>query len=156
MCCPTPGAPGFSCPTRPCTSFFGITNMWWPYLACFLGIYGGYPVGGCHPPWYLIIVPTDWYPAAAFSPLPIHCLGTDTFIHGSLHASSSAMWPSLVPESRTLSGFMYLARVASGEIGLLKCLQLSSSTTQNMCAIQSARNLFLHLFPSRRSIPDIQ
>ena len=146
MCCPTPGAPGYSCPTRPYTSFFGMKNRWWPYSACFLGTYGRYPAGGCHPPWCFLIGPNDLYLADVVAPLPSHCLGTDTFVNGSLHISFSAMWPSLVPGSRTLSKSMYLSRAASGESGFLKCLQLSSSTPQNTCARQSA-----HTFPLAHS-----
>ena len=138
MCYSTPGAPGCSFPTRPCTSFFGMTNRWWPYLAWFLGTYGRYPAGGWHPPWYFMMVPTDWHPAAAVAPLPIHFLGTDAFINGLLHASFSAMWRSLVPGIWTLYGSMYFACAASGESGLLTCLQLLSSTPQKACATQSA------------------
>ena len=137
MCCPNPVSPGCSFPTRPCNSLFGITNRWWLNLACFLGTNGGYPAGSCHQPWYLLIGTTDWYPAAVVDPLPRHCLGRDTFINGSLHASFSAMLPSLVPGSWTLPGSIYLARSASGGSGLLKCLQLLYSTPQNMCARKS-------------------
>ena len=84
------------------------------------------------------IGPIDWYPAASAASLPSHCLGTDTFINGLLHASLSFMWNSLVPVRRTLLGSIYLAYAASGESGLLKCLQLLSSTPQNTCVIQSA------------------
>ena len=136
ICCPMPC--GCTCPTRQCTSLFGMTNMWWPYLDFFLVTYGGYHTGGFHPPLYLMMGPTDWYPAAAVAPLPSHCLGTDTFVYFLLHASFSVMWPILVRGSRTLSGFMYHARAASGESGFLKCLQISSITPQNRCARQSA------------------
>ena len=141
MCFHNPSAPGCSCTTRPCNSFFGMTNGWWPYLDWFWGTYGGYTAGGCHPPWYFLMFSTDWYPAAYVAPLPIHCLGTDTFINGSLHASFSAVWPSLVLGSRTLSRSMYLARATSSESRFLKCLQLSSSSPQKTCARQSAPTL---------------
>ena len=114
-----------------------MTNMWWPYLAWFLGIYGGYPAGHFHPPWYLLMGTTDWYPNAAATTLPSHCLGANTSINGSLHASFSAMWTSLETVIRKLSGSMYLACAASGESGLPKCLQLSSSNPQNTCTRQS-------------------
>ena len=138
MCFPTPGVPGCSWPTWPYASFFGMTHRWWTYSACFLGTYVGYPASGCHPPWYLLIGHTDWYPAAAVAPLPSHYIGTDKFINGSLHASLSAMWPSQVSGSWTLFVSMYLDCATSGENGLLKCLQLSSSTPQNICARQSS------------------
>ena len=99
MCWPTTGAPGCSCPTWPCTLFFGMTTRWWPYLACFLGTYNGYPAGGCHPPWYLLIGPTDWYSADVVAHLPSHCLGTDTFINGLLHASFQTWDPVWCPEA---------------------------------------------------------
>ena len=99
MCCPMPVAPGCSFPTRPCTSLFGMTNRWWPYSTCFWGTYGVYPAGGCHPPWYLLIGPTGWYPAAAVAPLPSHCLGTYTFINGLLHASFNPCDPVWCPEA---------------------------------------------------------
>ena len=132
-----PGAPWCRCPTRTCTSFLGMISRWWPYSACFLVTYGRYPTVGCHPPWYFLIGPTDWYPAAAVAPFPSHCLGNDTFIHWLVTCQFSAMWPGLVPGSRTLSGSMYLARAASGESGLLNCLHLLSSNPQNTCARQS-------------------
>ena len=138
MYCPTPSAPGCSCTTCPCISFFGMTNGWWMYLACFLRTYSGYPAGGSHPPWYWMMGTGDWLPTDDTTHLPSHFLGTDTFINGSLHDSFSAMWPSLVPGNQTIPGSMYLARAASGERVLLKCLKLSYNTPQNTCAIPSA------------------
>ena len=138
MCCPTPGVPGCSYHTWSYASLFGMTTRWWPYKACFLGTYGRYPAVGCHPPWYMLIGPADWYPVSAVDPLPSHCLGNDTFINGLLHASLSAMWYSLVPGSRTLFGSTFLACAASGESVLLKCLQRLSSTPQNTCVRKSA------------------
>ena len=130
MCCPTPGAPGCSFLTWPCTSLFGMTTRWWPYSACLLGTYDGYCAGGCHLPCYFLIGPTDWSSAAASAPLPSHFLGTDTFINGLLHASFSAMWTIMVTGRQTLSRSIYLACTASGKNLFLKCLQLSSSTPQ--------------------------
>ena len=74
------------------------------------------------------MIPTEWDPTAAVAPLPSLCLGTDKLINGSLHDSFPAMWTSLVPGSRTLSGSMYLTCATSDESGLRKCLQLSFST----------------------------
>ena len=142
MCCPTPSVPGCSCPTCPYTSFFGMANGWWPYSAWFLGIYGGYTAGGWHPPWYLMMGTTYWYPASADAPLPIHCLGTDTLVNGLLNASFSAMWTSLIPRIQTIYGSMYLAHADSGVSVLLNCLQLSPNPPQNMCTRQSALTFF--------------
>ena len=138
MCFPKPCAPGCICPTRPCTSLFGMTNRWWPYSDLYLGTYGIYPAGGFHLPWYFLMGPTDLYPAATVDPLPRHCLGTDTFTNGSLHVSFLAMWLSLVPIWQAISRSMYHARAASDEIVFLKWLQILSSTTKNTCARQSA------------------
>ena len=129
-------------PTWPCTSFFGMTTSWWPYSAWLLGTCGRYPASACHPPWYFPIGPTDLYPAAAVAPLPSHFIGTYTFINGSLHASLSFMWPSLVPGSRTLFVSMYHACSASGVSILLKCLQLSYSTPKDICSRQSAPTFY--------------
>ena len=142
MCCPMHGAPFCSYPTCPCTSFFGMINGWWPYSDLFLGTYGGYHEGGFHPPWYLLMGPSNEYPADAVAPLPSHYLGTNTFINGLVHTTVSAMWPSLVPGSWTLSESMYLSRAAYGKSGFLKFLQLLSSTSQNMCFRQSAPKFY--------------
>ena len=111
-------------------------------LSFFWGIYGKYPADGCHPPSHLLIGPIDWYPASSVVLLPIHCLGTDKFIKDSWHASFSSMWPSLVPGSPTIFGSIYLARADSGKSGLMKCLQLLSSTPQNTCTRKSAPSFY--------------
>ena len=134
MCCPAPGDLGCICPTQPCISFFCTRNGWWPYLAYFWGTYWRYTAGGCHPPWYFMMGPTDWHSAASVDPLPSHCLGDDTFINGLLYYFFSSMSPSLVPRNQTLSGSIF----SSGESGLLKYLQILSNTPQNTCTRQSA------------------
>ena len=92
MCCPKPGVPGCSCPTWLCTSFFGMTTRWWPYSDWFLVTYGGYPAGGCHPPWYFLIGPTDWYPSSVVAPLPSNCIGTNTFINCVVFQPCDLVW----------------------------------------------------------------
>ena len=119
-----------------------MTTRWWPYSAFFLCTYGGYPAGGCHPPWYLLIGPNEGYLPADVAPLPSHCLGTEIFINGLLHASFIAMWPSLIPGSRILFGSMYLSHAASGKIVLLKYLQLLSITPKKTCARQPAPTFY--------------
>ena len=82
---------------------------------------------------------SQWLIPCCFRRSSSKTLSWDWHIHQRLVAYQfSDMWSSLVPGSRILSGSMYLDHAASGEIVLLKCLQLSSNTPQNTCARQSA------------------
>ena len=93
----------------------------------------------CLPPTLVISYTSHWLIPRCCCCSSFKKLSWDWHIHHWLVICHfSAMWPSLVPGRQFFFGLMYLARAASGESGLLKCLQLLFSTPQNTCARQSA------------------